>query len=128
MFDDVILKEEADSVVFFYSTENINYYQRTEAFQVNLVAQTLKEIPKVAEKINFYSYDVTVNGMPNGIPDDMSVPPHDVKEKETTRSSALPTTYVLPVGKKSMPYIRYMELPMAANIIEFINEISTQDL
>ena len=107
MFDDVILKEDADSLVLFYSTENINYLQRTEAFQVNLVAQTLKAIPKVKEKINFYSYDVNVNGIPNGIPN-MKALPHDVKEKLTTRSSGLPTTYVFPAGKKSLPYIRYM--------------------
>ena len=127
MFDDVILQEDADSVVFFYSTENINYYQRREAFQVNLVAKTLKAIPKVEDKINFYSYDVTLNGMPNGIPN-MGAPPHDIIRSEKDRTTGLPTTYVFPAGQKTMPYIRYMELPMAENIIGFIKEISTQYL
>ena len=32
MFENFIVTEEADSVVFFYTTEFINYYQRKEAF------------------------------------------------------------------------------------------------
>jgi len=28
MIDDVILREDADSVLFVYSTENVNYVQR----------------------------------------------------------------------------------------------------
>ena len=35
---------------------------------------------------------------------------------------------MFPAGQKSMPYIRYMESPMAENIIEFIKETSTQYL
>ena len=31
-FDNVILRENKDTVVFFYSTKNINYYQRKEAY------------------------------------------------------------------------------------------------
>ena len=38
-FDDVILKEDADSIVLFYSTENVNYAQRKACFQYNLVIE-----------------------------------------------------------------------------------------
>lgn len=53
----MILTEKADSVVFFYSTETLNYQQRVEAFQFNMVAQKVKKIPDVQDKVNFYSYD-----------------------------------------------------------------------
>ena len=65
--------------------------------------------------------------MPNGIPN-MAAPPHDISKKEHGRTTGLPTSYVFPAGQKSMPYIRYMELPMAESIIEFIKETSTQYL
>ena len=41
-FYNTILEEEVDSMVFFYSSLNRSFYQRKEAFQVNLVAHTLK--------------------------------------------------------------------------------------
>jgi len=39
MFDEVILSEDADSIVFMYSTENVNYVQRKACFQYNLVIE-----------------------------------------------------------------------------------------
>ena len=58
-FERVVLVEDADSVVFFYSTTNINYYQRWESFQINMAAEALSNIPRVMGLVNFYSYDVT---------------------------------------------------------------------
>ena len=56
-----ILREDADSIVFFYSTENVNYLQRKAAHQFNLVIETLSsEVlygDMVGHKLNFYSYD-----------------------------------------------------------------------
>ena len=39
MFDEVILTEDADSIMFIYSTENVNYAQRKACFQYNLVIE-----------------------------------------------------------------------------------------
>ena len=67
-FTDLILTYKTDSVVFFYNTKTTNYYQRREAFQINLLAKTLKsKIADIEKKINFYSYDVTLSGIPEGI-------------------------------------------------------------
>ena len=61
VFDDVILKEDADSVVFFYSTENVNYAQRKACFQFNLVVEQLSNEAiygdMVGRLVKFYSYD-----------------------------------------------------------------------
>ena len=54
----MILTEKADSIVYFYSTETVNYQQRVEAFQFNTVAQKVKKMPEVQDKVNFYSYDI----------------------------------------------------------------------
>ena len=40
-FDGEILTEDVDSVVFFYSTEFINYWQRKIAWQYNVLAHIL---------------------------------------------------------------------------------------
>lgn len=56
-FDNVILREDADSVLFIYSSENTNYIQRKVCYQFNLVAETLSKDPKVGDKVKFYSYD-----------------------------------------------------------------------
>ena len=40
-FDNEILREDDDSVMFIYSSENTNYIQRKVSYQFNLVAETL---------------------------------------------------------------------------------------
>ena len=57
LFNSQILIEDADSVVFVYSTENVNYVQRKAAHQFNLVAETISKDVSIAHKIKFYSYD-----------------------------------------------------------------------
>ena len=77
-FDNVILTEEPDSVVFFYSTEVVNYQQRVEAFQFNLVAERMPRLRDIKNKVKFYSYDVWENGgVPFGIPH-LTTPPPDI--------------------------------------------------
>ena len=56
-FIDEILFEDADSVMFIYSTENVNYVQRKAAHQFNMVAEMLSKDSSLSGKIRFYSYD-----------------------------------------------------------------------
>ena len=63
-----VLKEDADSVIFLYSTENVNYLQRKIAFQYNLAVDTLLKDERVNDKIHFYAYDAYKYGFPKGIP------------------------------------------------------------
>lgn len=79
-FNDVILHEDADSVLFIYSTENANYVQRKAAFQFNLVVEALSnEAWKiVGDRMNFYSYDAYEHAFPKGIPS-LSSPPQDTR-------------------------------------------------
>lgn len=70
----MILREDADSVVLVYSSENTNYIQRKVSYQFNLVAETFKKESSVGEKIKFYSYDAYLHAFPKGIPY-MSPPP-----------------------------------------------------
>lgn len=80
MFDDVILREDADSILFVYSTENVNYVQRKACHQFNLVVETLSnEVlygDMVGHKLKFYSLDAYQHGFPKGIPYGQS-PPQD---------------------------------------------------
>ena len=66
------MREDADSVLFIYSTENVNYIQRKAAFQFNIVVETLSNEalygPIIGSKINFYSYDAYEHAFPKGIP------------------------------------------------------------
>lgn len=61
VFDNQILTEDVDSIVFIYSTENVNYVQRKQCFQFNLVIETLSNEAiygdMVGDKLKFYSYD-----------------------------------------------------------------------
>ena len=81
MFTDVILSEDSDSVVFLYSTENVNYIQRKAAYQFNLAAETILNTDKVGDKIKFYSYDAYQHTFPKGIPF-LSAPPQDTRGTE----------------------------------------------
>ena len=80
MFDDVILREDADSILFVYSTENVNYVQRKACHQFNLVVETLSnEVlygDLVGHKLKLYSLDAYQHGFPKGIPYGQS-PPQD---------------------------------------------------
>ena len=67
-FNNVILREDADSIMFIYSSENVNYLQRKVSYQFNLVAETLSKDPKVGDKVKFYSYDAYQHAFPRGIP------------------------------------------------------------
>lgn len=71
-FYNTILTEERDSILFIYSTENVNYVQRKAAFQFNLLIETLSNEELypglVGNKLRFYSYDAYVNAFPKGIP------------------------------------------------------------
>lgn len=81
MFDTVILREEHDSIVLMYSTEENNYLQRKGAYQFNLAAKTLsvdstyKDL--VPGYLKFYEFDTNVHGFPKGIPA-MTAPPEDL--------------------------------------------------
>ena len=116
-------------MVFFYTTEYINYYQRKEAFQVNLAAYRIQSLPNVRDKVHFYSYDITTNGLPNGLPF-MSSPVTDLTGKDEKRTADLPAIWFWPLshsGKKG-EQIRYNNWPDAEHIIKFIKEVSIQDL
>ena len=66
-FNDEILFEDADSVMFIYSTENVNYVQRKAAHQFNMVAEMLSKDSSLSGKIKFYSYDAYQHSFPKGI-------------------------------------------------------------
>lgn len=76
-FYDQVLNDETDAVVFFYSTEEINYLQRKIAFQYNLAVEILSKDERVAGKVKFYSLDAYKYGLPRGIPA-RSGPPRDL--------------------------------------------------
>jgi len=80
MFEEVILREDADSIMFIYSTENVNYVQRKACFQFNLVIEQLSNEAMygdmVGRLLKFYSYDAYQYGFPKGIPYGKS-PPQD---------------------------------------------------
>ena len=98
-FYNVILKENKDTVVFFYSTTNVNYYQRKEAYQVNVAANILGQDKKLKNKVKFYSYDIGTHGIPDGIPEFES-PPEDrmiTKENEVKKYD-LPAIFFFPFG------------------------------
>ena len=126
-FNKVILVEDADSFVFLYTTENVNYAQRKIAFQANLVAETLQNHENVGDKVKFYSYDVAQHGFPKGIPN-LTIPVQDREGNKAHEPSGLPTSYFLPAGQKSLPFTRYAKDPYAQDIISFIKEMSTQYL
>ena len=80
IFTDVILTEDADSVVLLYSTEVVNYVQRKVAFNYNLVIETLSNEAlygdMVGSKLKFYAYNAYQYGFPKGIPYSKA-PPED---------------------------------------------------
>ena len=124
-FDNVILFENKDTVVFFYSTTNINYYQRKEAYQVNLAAKMLSQDKKLENKIKFYSYDVATHGIPFGIPE-LKDPPaeREVSRANEVKKHDLPAIFFFPYGQKVLPHMQYEDLPIAHVLIEFISERS----
>ena len=105
VFEKTILREDADSIVFFYSTENVNYVQRKAANQFNLVIETLSSEAlygdMVGHKLKFYSYDVYSQGFPKGIPFGKS-PPQDTTgvhvHTDEARSAGVPTIFIFPAG------------------------------
>ena len=46
-----MIKEDTDSIVLFYSTENVNYVQRKACFQYNLVIETLSDSGKYGSMV-----------------------------------------------------------------------------
>mmetsp|Transcript_25747 Transcript_25747/g.34408 ORF Transcript_25747/g.34408 Transcript_25747/m.34408 type:complete len:106 (-) Transcript_25747:326-643(-) len=82
IFDEVILREDADSIVFVYSSENVNYVQRKACFQYSLVVDTLSNEAQygdmVGRLLKFYSYDAYQHGFPKGVPFGNS-PPQDTR-------------------------------------------------
>ena len=111
-------------MVFFYTTEVINYQQRVEAFQFNLVAERMPRLRDIKKKVKFYSYDVWENGdVPEGIPP-LSAPPPDIKGDRTDEHAGLPAIYFFPLGQKQIPYTMYKNVPTGANLIKYIIEMS----
>ena len=127
MFENKILVESEDSVVFFYSTETINFRQRFEAYQVNRVAGLFMSLPEVNGKVHFYSYDTGQNEFPEGIPH-MLPPPTDLTGEGTENLSGLPAIYFFPSGDKSMPYTNVMKEIYGFKIIEYIKDLSPHNL
>ena len=123
----MILTEKANSVVYFYSTETVNYQQRVEAFQFNEVARKVKKMPEVKDLVNFYSYDTGQNGFPSGI-QHMSIPPPDLTGDRAHEFAGLPAIYIFPSGHKSVPFTKFKEDPSGSKILSFIMEKSTQFL
>ena len=64
-----------------------------------MAAEALNNNPKVKGLVNFYSYDITQNGLPNGIPN-MSIPEEDLtgEKVEQAKYDSLPSIYVFPAG------------------------------
>ena len=119
-----MMKEEADSVVFFYSTENVNYLQRKIAFQYNLAAELLSKEELVGDKVRFYAYDAYKHGFPVGIPK-RSGPPEDLDGSMVgtviQSKSGLPHILLFPSGKKS-GYAEFQGRPFTDEIIDFVLE------
>lgn len=70
IFNDEITREEVDSVVMFYSSENINYLQRKACYQFNMLAAILSSENYgnlVPDKLKFYSFDANIHSFPKGI-------------------------------------------------------------
>ena len=128
-FQEVVLREDADSLVLFYTTENINYVQRKACYQYNLVAETFADealygdtVPRL---LKFYAYDSYLHGFPKGVPYGKS-PPHDTRGTEIVsdeqRAAGMPALYIFPNGRKGFPYKRYNKFPYADDMIGFILE------
>ena len=101
--------------------------QRIVAYHFNLVAETIKSIPEVKDKVNFYSYDTGVNGFPTRIPY-LTVAPPDLTGDRADEKSGLPAIFFLPSGKKLVPYMKYDNQAYGAELLEYIVKESTQDL
>ena len=71
-----MLTEDTDSIVFFYSTEFVNYRQREIAWQYNALARLLTRDDETKQKIKVYSYDANRYAFPAGFKF-LSSPPED---------------------------------------------------
>ena len=119
-----VQREEVDSVVFFYSTENLNYLCRKIAFQYNLAADLLTKDERVGDKVRFYAYDAYKHGFPGGIPK-RSGPPQDLDGSKVgtpeQSKSGLPNILLFPSGKKHA-YSEFHGRPFTDEIIDFVLE------
>jgi hypothetical protein len=93
-----------DRLIYFYSSETINFHQRVVAHQISLMNSYLESLHYLGSKVELFAMDVHVEGFPNHKNVQISgSPPNDATgqymDSEGKNKKSLPALYFFAAGE-----------------------------